>query len=101
MSFPSKELGILGDSLTFLGSIFLVLETLFRQRIINRRRESVGTAEHLKKAGFRPTDPQGTPINEQTVEDREARTGIALAWIGVSLLVLGFGVLLVKGIFGE
>jgi hypothetical protein len=92
-----KALGVLGDSLTFLGSLLLALEALLKQteRIsIDRKRTIVS---HFKHA----VDVRGNPIDPQAVEQKWLKLWAFASKAGTIALALGFACLLVRRIFVE
>ena len=95
-----RILGIIGDSMTLLGSITLAAETLLRQWTARRDRASLDTAKLLKGSDLSLVDRAGEPINEETLEDSQIAFARRLAVVGVGLLVAGFSFLLVIRIWG-
>jgi len=96
-----RALGITGDSLTLLGSITLVIETLLRPRTLKQNRASLDTAKELKSGDLDLVNNSGETVNQETLEKKDVSLAHGLAVLGVLLLVVGFSFLLVIRIWGE
>ena len=89
--------GIVGDSLTFLGSILLTLEALFRPAQ-NLSVDRKGTIVKYFKTAER--------ADGEKLKPEDVKRGWEVLWtrcnrIGVVLLVIGFGFLLGVRLFAE
>ncbi|HTC74299.1 MAG TPA: hypothetical protein VK684_01900 [Edaphobacter sp.] len=96
-----KVVGILGDSLTLVGSVVLALEALLRRWRTTRDRTSTKAVWRFGRHRIAGTDRHGKPITPQSIEDEAINIGQWLGIIGVSLLVTGFCVLLAIRIWGD
>lgn len=92
-----KAVGILGDSITFIGSLILSAEALFKKtQIIStaRKRKLIARTPHLKSLS-------GQLVTDGQVENEWVNLWVLLAKIGILILTLGFLVLLLGRIFTE
>ena len=96
-----KMLGIIGDSLTLLGSIVLALEALLKRWRTKRDRSSTKAFWRLGRRGIAGADSGGKAITPETIEDEAIKIGQWLGILGVLVLVTGFCVLLAIRIWGE
>ncbi|MGD0732387.1 MAG: hypothetical protein ABR956_14090 [Terracidiphilus sp.] len=92
-----KALGIVGDSLTFAGSLLLALEALLRktERISVDRKKTI--VKHFKYA----EDRQGEPVSPEAVERKWLKLWEVASKTGTIVLALGFAFLLAHRIFVE
>ena len=95
-----RALGIIGDSLTLVGSIVLALDGLLKGRMLRQDRATIYTSDSLTNIGFRLDDSKQKTITKERVEEAGAIRSQWLAWTGVALLVAGFSVLLATRILG-
>jgi hypothetical protein len=93
MAGVARTTGFLGDGLTFIGSIFLAVDALFKLRerkMLDRRRlvamDFPGSAETR----------DGQPMTVKSIEERATAKSVHLAWIGAILLTSGFACLLIS-----
>ncbi len=96
----TKTCGILGDSLTLLGSVVLAWEALRRRKTAGDRRATLATAVRLEEGKLVVVNKDGKPVSELTIEDEEISFARGLAFAGVLILVVGFSILLMVRIFG-
>jgi hypothetical protein len=92
-----KFLGITGDSLTFLGSILLILEALFKKVqfvSVDQDKVIVKYFPYAEDAGGRRLSPRMT-------EENWMMLWLVVSRVGAFFLVGGFGFLLLSRIFSE
>ena len=92
-----KAVGILGDSITLVGSFLLSAEALFKKTQListGRKRKLIARTPHLKSRS-------GELVTDDQVENQWIDLWVLLAKIGILILTLGFLVLLLGRIFTE
>jgi hypothetical protein len=93
-----RALGITGDSITFIGGIFLAIDALFKKE------EQIHlAAEKLiaKDFGESAQNKEGGHLDPTRTEEKTLARSVIYAKIGTGLLTLGFGCLLLVRILGE
>ncbi len=92
-----KAIGIIGDSLTFVGSVLLSLEALFKQT----ERLSVDTKKTIVKFFPSAEELEGDAVDPELVEKKWLKLWGWASKAGTILLAAGFAFLLLGRIFAE
>lgn len=92
-----KAVGVFGDSITFVGSLILSLEALFKKTTlvsIQRKQKLLERTKYLKSRS-------GENVTREQIEDKWIDLWLRLSKIGIVTLTLGFLALLLGRILAE
>lgn len=92
-----KGLGILGDSLTFLGGLLLAIEALWKRT----ERISIATVRTTARYFVQAEDKAGNKINPEKTEENWVNRWHHFAQAGAVAMAAGFLVLLLVRIFAD
>jgi hypothetical protein len=93
----TKAVGIIGDSITFAGSLILALEAIFKKK----ERVSVKNKRNLLKHTPYLKSRSGESVTNEQIEDNWIDFWSHLSMAGIITLTLGFLALLLGRIFAE
>jgi hypothetical protein len=98
MESLGKIAGFAGDGLTFVGSLCLAVDALFK-----RREQAVLSAQRLVADDFRESAEtrDGEAMTPVLIDERALAKSVRYAWIGAVLLALGFACLFVSRLCGS
>jgi len=85
-----KAIGVLGDSLTFAGSLLMAAEALWKKT----ERIAIGTKKTIVKYFPTAEDEQGKPVSPTSVEERWLSLWNFASKAGVMMVAAGFAFLL-------
>jgi hypothetical protein len=92
-----KAVGIIGDSITFAGSLILALEAFFKKK----ERVSVKNKRNLLKHTPYLKSSSGEQVTDEQIENKWIDLWLRLSKIGIFTLTAGFLALLLGRIFAE